>query len=56
MNNILHVVHQSIEEYLKNCYTSNLILALTINDKGNTENFDYGGKKLTETNANISAV
>jgi PAS domain S-box-containing protein len=56
MNNILHVVHQNIEQSLKNCYTSTLTLALTINDKGLPENFDYVGKKLIETNANISTV
>ncbi|MDO8316781.1 MAG: PAS domain S-box protein [Flavobacterium sp.] len=56
MNNILHVVHQNIEQSLKNCYTTTLTLALTINDKGIPENFDYVSKKLMESNANISAV
>ncbi|MFV8343545.1 PAS domain S-box protein [Flavobacterium sp. XS2P39] len=56
MNNILHVVHQNIEQSLKNCYTTTLTLALTINDKGVPENFDYVGKKLMESNSSISAV
>jgi PAS domain S-box-containing protein len=56
MNNILHIVHQNIDQSLKNCYTTTLTLALTINDNGIPENFDYVSKKLMETNANISAV
>ena len=56
MDNILNVVHQNIEQALKNCYTTTLTLALTINDKGIPENFDYVSKKLMESNANISAV
>ena len=56
MNNILQVVHQNIEQSLKNCYTTTLTLALTINDKGVPENFDYIGAKLIESNNSISAV
>lgn len=56
MENILNVVHQNIEQALKNCYTTTLTLALTINDKGIPENFDYVSKKLMESNSNISAV
>jgi PAS domain S-box-containing protein len=56
MNTILHVVHQNIEQSLKNCYTTTLSLALTINDKGTPENFDDVGRKLMESNNSISAV
>ncbi|MFV8366510.1 PAS domain S-box protein [Flavobacterium sp. XS1P27] len=56
MNNILHIVNQNLEQSLKNCYTTTLTLALTINDKGVPENFDYVGKKLMESNNSISAV
>ncbi|MFV5685076.1 PAS domain S-box protein [Flavobacterium sp. GB2R13] len=56
MNTILHVVNQNIEQSLKNCYTTTLTLALTINDKGVPENFDYVGSKLMESNNSISAV
>ncbi|MFV5693099.1 PAS domain S-box protein [Flavobacterium sp. LT1R49] len=56
MNTILHVVHQNIEQSLKNCYTTTLTLALTINDKGVPENFDYVGKKIMESNNSINAV
>ena len=41
---------------LKSCYTTTLTLALTINDQGIPENFDYVGKKLMESNPSISAV
>jgi PAS domain S-box-containing protein len=56
MNNILQIVRQNIEQSLKNCYTTTLTLALTINDEGIPENFDYVGKKLVESNASIDAV
>lgn len=56
MNNILQVVHQNIEQALKNSYTTTLSLALTINDKGIPKNFDEISKKLMESNANIDAV
>ena len=56
MNSILHIVNQNLEQSLKNCYTTTLTLALTINDKGVPENFDYVAKKLIESNKSISAV
>ena len=56
MNSILHIVNQNLEQSLKNCYTTTLTLALTINDKGVPENFDYVAKKLMESNKSISAV
>lgn len=56
MKDLLHIVHQNIEQALKNCYTTTLTLALTINDEGIPENFDYVSKKLMEKNANINAV
>ena len=56
MNNILQIVHQNIEQTLKNCYTTALTLALTINDEGIPKNFDNVGKQLTESNPTINAV
>ena len=56
MSNILKIVNQNLEQSLKNCYTTTLTLALTINDKGIPENFDDVGKKLLETNNIISTV
>ncbi|MFV8373330.1 PAS domain S-box protein [Flavobacterium sp. LB2P74] len=56
MNNILRIVNQNLEQSLRNCYTTTLTLALTINDQGVPENFDYVGKKLIESNNSISAV
>ena len=56
MDNTLQIVRQNIEQSLKNCYTTTLTLALTINDKGIPANFNYVGKQLVDTNSNISAV
>ncbi len=56
MSNILHVMQQNINQSLKNCYTTTLTLAMTINDKGEAENFDAIGKKLFESNPYIDAV
>ncbi|MFE3847841.1 PAS domain S-box protein [Flavobacterium sp. LB3P45] len=56
MNNTLQSVQQNIEQSLRNCYTTALTLALTINDKGDPQNFDAIGKKLLESNHSISAV
>jgi PAS domain S-box-containing protein len=56
MNTILNAVHRNIEQSLKNCYTTTLTLALTINDNGVPENFEYFGAKLLESNASIDAV
>lgn len=56
MENTIQIVHQNIEQSLKNCYTTTLTLALTINDEGIPENFDNIGKKLLESNHSISAV
>lgn len=56
MDNTLQIVHQNIEQSLKNCYTTTLTLALTINDNGIPENFDNIAKKLLESNHSISAV
>jgi PAS domain S-box-containing protein len=56
MSSILKVVTQNLEQSLKNCYTTTLTLALTINDKGIPENFDYVSKKLMESNSTINAV
>ena len=56
MNSIIHVVHQNIEQSLKNCYTTTLTLALTIDSNGIPENFDSVGKTLMASNANINAV
>lgn len=56
MHNILQIVNQNLEQSLKNCYTTTLTLALTINDKGVPENFAYVSEKLMESNPSISAV
>ncbi|TDE01949.1 PAS domain S-box protein [Flavobacterium hiemivividum] len=56
MKNTLHVIHQNIEQSLKNSYTSTLTVALTINDQGIPENFDTISKKLLHSNLPLSAI
>lgn len=56
MNAILEGVHQNIEQSLKNCYTTTLTLALTINDDGFPESFDAIGAQLLASNKSINAV
>ncbi|WP_339886865.1 PAS domain S-box protein [uncultured Flavobacterium sp.] len=56
MSNTLNVITHNIEQSLKNCYTTTLTLALTINDEGIPQNFDSIGKKLLESNSSINAV
>ncbi len=56
MNMILKDIHQKIEQSLKNCYTTTVSLALTINDSGKPDNFNEVAKKLLKSNPTISAV
>ena len=56
MSNIINVVHQNIQQVLKNSYTATLTLAMTINDKGVPENFDIIAPQLVNSNASIDAV
>ncbi|MBC5862756.1 PAS domain S-box protein [Flavobacterium turcicum] len=56
MNNILQVVHQNIEQSLKNYTTTTLTLALSINDQGIPKDFEYVSKRLIESNKSIFAV
>ncbi|MEW5675726.1 PAS domain S-box protein [Flavobacterium enshiense] len=56
MSNILAVVHQNIEQSLKNSYATTISLALTIDDNGNVNNFEEVGKKLISSNNAIDAV
>jgi PAS domain S-box-containing protein len=56
MSNVLHVVYGNVEQILKNSSTAALTLALTINDEGDSENFDIVGKQLIAANPAIDAV
>ncbi|PJJ08074.1 PAS domain S-box-containing protein [Flavobacterium sp. 1] len=56
MGVILENLHQNIEQCLKNCYTTTLTLALTINDNGTPDNFDSISSKLLVSNNYISAI
>jgi sensor domain CHASE-containing protein len=52
----LENLHQNIEQCLKSCYTTTLSLALTINDNGVPENFNYISSQLLASNNCISSV
>lgn len=56
MNVILKDIHQSIEQSLKNCYTTTVSLALCIDDDGIPQNFDLVGKKLFQSNPIVSNI
>lgn len=56
MDNSLKAINQNIDQSLKNCYTSTLTLALTLNNEGVPENFEAISKKLLESNSSIDAV
>lgn len=56
MSNTLDVITQNIDQTLKNCYTTTLTLALTIDEDGIPQDFNTIGKKLLESNSSINAV
>lgn len=56
MESILTDTHQKIEQSLKNCYTTTVSLALTLNNDGIPRNFDSTSKQLINSNPIISAV
>ena len=56
MRSIVNKVRQNIEKSLKNCYTTTLTLALTIDDDGKPKDFETIAKKLIESNPNINTV
>lgn len=56
MENLLTIVHQNIEQTLKNSYATTTGLALTIDDNGIPKNFEEAGKQLLDNNTSIDAV
>lgn len=56
MSNTINIVRQNFEEVFKNCYTSALTLAMTINDSGIPENFNKISEQLLDKNESIDAV
>jgi PAS domain S-box-containing protein len=56
MNIILTNAHQNIEQSLKNCYTTTVSLALTLNNDGIPQNFDAISKQLIKLNPIVSVV
>lgn len=56
MKIILEDAHKNIDESLKNCYTTTVSLALTLNNDGIPQNFDAVSKQLIKSNPIVSAV
>ena len=56
MQSTLENLYQNIDKNLKSCYTTTLTLALTINDNGVPEDFNYISSQLLNSNKCISAV
>lgn len=56
MSNTLNVITNNIDQLLKNCYTTTVSLALTIDSEGNPHDFDAVGERLLESNNSIDAV
>ena len=56
MNAILTDAHTSIEQSLKNCYTTTVSLALTLNNDGVPKNFEAVSKQLIKSNPLVSVV
>lgn len=56
MSNVLEIVHQNIEQVLKNSNTITITLAMTINDNGEPKDFNKIGAKLVSSNDAVDAV
>jgi diguanylate cyclase len=56
MNIILSDVHQNIEQCLKNCYTTTVSLALTLDNNGIPQNFEAVSMQLIKSNPIVCAV
>jgi PAS domain S-box-containing protein len=56
MNIILADAHQKMEQSLKNCYTTTVSLALTLNNDGIPQNFDAVSEQLIKLNPLVSVV
>ena len=56
MNIILADAHQNMEQSLKNCYTTTVSLALTLNNDGVPRNFEAVSAQLIKLNPIVSVV
>jgi diguanylate cyclase len=56
MDVVLSEVHQKIEQSLKNCYSTTVSLALTLNNEGVPQNFDSISKQIINSNPIVSVV
>src|SRR6187402_2591707 len=56
MKIILNNAHQNIEQSLKNCYSTTVSLALTLDNSGVPQNFEAVSKQLIRSNPIVSSV
>ena len=56
MSNIIKIVQENFQQILKTSYASTLTLAMTINDKGETENFEEVAAQILKNKSGIDAV
>ena len=56
MKIILNNAHQNIEQSLKNCYSTTVSLALTLDNNGIPQNFEAVSKQLIKSNPIVSVV
>ncbi|MDQ5928407.1 MAG: hypothetical protein QG594_181, partial [Bacteroidota bacterium] len=56
MNAYLKVIQNNIESSFKECYSATLTLALTINDKGEPQNFDKIAASIINNNPHIEVL
>ena len=56
MNSVSEKIYKNIEQSLKNCETSLVLLAFTINDNGIPKDFDRVSKELIRTNPIINTL
>jgi PAS domain S-box-containing protein len=56
MKIILNNAHQNIEQSLKNCYSTTVSLALTLDNNGIPQNFEEVSKQLIKSNPIVSIV
>ncbi len=56
MKIILNNAHQNIEQSLKNCYSTTVSLALTLDNNGVPQNFEAVSKQLIKSNPIVSVV
>lgn len=56
MSNIINIVQENFQQILKTSYVSTLTMAMTINDNGETENFEEVASQILKNKSGIDAV